>query len=461
VATPNRKPSGNVKEAIAPNNVTSTLVAERSNPTVARAVTIFVAGGLAAVVLISAVTVMVVRRSATKEAIRNARDVAHVEGRSVVQPRIDDRLLAGDPAALAAIDWVVRKQVLSGRVVRVKIWTPEGVILYSDEPRLIGQRFALDVEGRAAVRTGIDQADLSNLNAPENQLEKPFHKLLEVYVPIATPTGHLLLFEAYLRFSSVTADGRHILTSVAPALVGGLVLLFLVQVPLAWSLARRLEEGRREREALLVRAIDASGAERRRIARDLHDGVVQSLAGVSFSLAAAAERDGLGRDIRDVLQQAAGDTRAGLRDLRTLIVEIAPPDLHDEGLEEALAGLVAPLEENGLEVHVAVDARVAVDAEVEELLYRVAQEGVRNVAAHASAHRVDISVAVDGEHIRLVVADDGRGFSDVELEARRREGHMGLRLLAGMVADAGGAFDVDSDPGRGTRVSVELPVRAR
>ena len=435
-------------------------MAEGHHPTAARAVAGFVAGGLAAVVLISAVTVMVVRRNATKEAIRSARDVAHVEGRSVVQPVLDDRLLTGDAVAVAAVDDVVRHAVLSGRVVRVKVWSADGRILYSDEPRLIGRRFTLDTEGKAAVETGRDQADLSDLRAPENELERQFDKLLEVYVPVATPTGQLMLFEAYLRFSSVAANSRHILTSVAPALVGGLVVLFLVQVPLAWTLARRLEEGQREREELLLRAIDASDAERRRVARDLHDGVVQSLAGVSFSLAAAAERPDVDPDLRSVLHQAAGDTRAGLRDLRTLIVEIAPPELHEEGLDDALAALVAPLTRAGVAVRLDIAPTAPLAPDAEELVYRVAQEALRNVAAHADANRVDIELALADDRVRLTVGDDGRGFAESELDARRRQGHVGLRLLTGLVADAGGTLDVESAPGRGTRLVLQLPVAA-
>jgi len=85
---------------------------------------------------------------------------------------------------------------------------------------------------------------------------------------------------------------------------------------------------------------------------------------------------------------------------------------------------------------------------------------VRNVAAHAGANRLDIELVMDGDCVRLVVADDGRGFSEDELDDRRRQGHVGLRLLTGLVTDAGGTLDVDSAPGRGTRLQLELPVSA-
>src|SRR2546428_777244 len=180
---------------------------------VAISVTQFVLAGLAAVVLISAGTIYVVRRNATSEAIRTAREVAGLDGHAGAEPVLADGGLAADP-------------------------------------------------------------------------------------------------------------GR----------VGRLLLLFLVQVPLAWSMARGLRQGQEERERLLQRAIDASDAERRRIARDLHDGVVQSLAGVSYSLAAAAERLDGGPDGADVgrgLRQAAADTPRSQRHLGSPIIEIAPPNLHD------------------------------------------------------------------------------------------------------------------------------------
>jgi signal transduction histidine kinase len=427
---------------------------------VATSVTQFVLAGLAAVVLISAGTIYVVRRNATAEAIGTARDIASIDGHAVAEPVLADGVLTGDDVAEARLNTVVHERVLSERVVRVKLWTPEGRIVYSDEPRLIGQTFDLGPGERAALRTGRVDADLSNLDEPENRFERPYHKLLEVYVPVHTSGGRPLLFETYLRYSSIAASGRHIWGSFAPVMVGGLLLLFLVQVPLAWSMARGLRQGQEERERLLQRVIDASEAERRRIARDLHDGVVQSLAGVSYSLAAAAERVDGGQDseLGSSLRQAAAETRRSMRDLRSLIVEIAPPNLHDEGLDSAVSELVAPLAAEGMETTVDIDDAAAPSAEAQTLLFRVAQEAVRNVAAHAQATRLNVSLARDNGCVRLVVVDDGLGFSPGRLEERRGEGHLGLTLLTGLVAEAGGRLVVASAPGKGTRVEAEVPV---
>jgi len=433
----------------------------KTNKSVATSVTQFVLAGLAAVVLISAGTIYVVRRNATTEAIRNARDIASIDGHAIAEPVLDNGVFSGDPASLRRVDTVVHERILSDRVVRVKVWTPEGHIVYSDEPRLIGQTFDLGAGERGALRTGKVAADLSNLDEPENRFERPYNKLLEVYVPIKTTGGQPVLFETYLRYSSIAESGRHLLGAFAPVMVGGLLLLFLVQVPLAWSMARGLRQRQEEREQLLQRALDASEAERRRIARDLHDGVVQSLAGVSYSLAAAADRIESGTDgaaVVGALRQAATDTRRSMRDLRSLIVEIAPPNLHAEGLDNAVGELIAPLAAEGVETTVDIDEAAATTPAAQALLYRVAQEAVRNVAAHAQATRLSVSLARENGHARLVVADDGLGFSPDRLSQRREEGHLGLTLLTGLVAEAGGRLVVDSTPGQGTRLEADVPV---
>src|SRR5438270_7800595 len=299
----------------------STHTVDERNVVATKSVVQFVLAGLAAVVLISAGAVYVVRRNATDEAISQAREVAGIDGHALAEPNLSDDVVNGDPAARARIESIVHQRILSERVVRGKVWTPQGRIVYSDEPRLVGRRFELGAGEQEALRSGKVAADLSDLKEPENRFERPYHKLLEVYVPVHTTGGQPLLFEVYLRFSSITESGQRIWTTFAPVLVGGLLLLYLVQVPMAWSMARSLQQGQQERERLLQRAIDASDAERRRIARDLHDGVVQSLAGVSYSLTAAADRlpdNGKGNgqvEVAAELRQAAADTRQSMRDL--------------------------------------------------------------------------------------------------------------------------------------------------
>src|SRR5690349_4702532 len=247
----------------------------------------FAVAGLVAMILIGIATAAVSRHTGTSEAVRDAKEVTAFAGRGIVEPNLTRGVLRGDPAALRRFDALVHRRVLRDGIVRVKLWTRGGRIVYSDEPRLIGARYAL---GDDELRSARVEADVSDLSAPENRFERSYDKLLEVYLPIRAPGGRWLLFEAYQRYSAVSANGWRLWLAFIPALLGGLLLLQLVNLPLARSLARRLREGRQEREALLEHALDASQTERRLIAADLHDGVVQDLLGVSYSLAASAAR---------------------------------------------------------------------------------------------------------------------------------------------------------------------------
>jgi len=419
-------------------------------------VTQFALAGLAVLAVFGAAAVLALRSLGNAEALRDARQFATLAGQGIVEPTVAPGLLRGRPEAIAAVDRMVQERVLGERVVRVKLWARDGRIVYSDEPRLIGTRFPLDAEKLDVLRTGATKASLSDLSGPENRYEREQGDLYEVYLPIRAPDGTPLLFETYQRRSAVASTGRRIWMPFAALLLGSLLLLWLVQVPLAWRLGRRLQRTQAEREALLVRAVEASDDERRRIAADLHDGPVQDLAGISYSLSAAAQTEE-SPATRSTLEQAAAGTRDAMRRLRSLLVEIHPPNLRASGLEAALADLLAPLQARGVETELSVDAPLGLDEEAERIVYRAAAEALRNVARHAGADRIAVSVERDEIRVRLVVADDGAGFGPEDRERRREEGHVGLSLLEELAARAGGRLDVRSAPGEGTTFELELP----
>jgi signal transduction histidine kinase len=423
------------------------------------AVARYAIAGLVALAVVAVAGALVLDRVSEDEAVEEARRLATLAGRGVVEPALTDAALAGEPAALADLDLVVQERVLSDDVVRVKVWTRDGRIAYSDEPRLIGRRYALGDDEREAFDTGETEAEVADLDEPENRYEREQGSLLEVYLPIRTPQGEPALFELYRRESAVTASGRDLLVAIAPVLVGGLLLLWLIQLPLAWRGARRLEAGARERERLLEAALESSAVERRRVAADLHDGPVQDLAGLSYALAAAAERAPEGTDPATVgaLRDGAEAAREGIRSLRAAVVEINPGRLHDEGLAAALGDLAAPLRARGVAVDIDVPAGLVLPEGAEQLLYRAAGEALRNVAAHAEASHVQVGVVRDNGHARLSVRDDGRGFDAATRARRRDEGHLGLALVEDLAAHLGGRADVRSAPGEGTVVEVEVP----
>ena len=145
------------------------------------------------------------------------------------------------------MDRVVKERVLSGSIVRVKIWAADGRILYSDEPRLVGRGSALGEDEREALVSGLVNAELSDLSRPENRFERAEGELLEVYLRVRAPSGEPVLFELYERFDSVVASGRRIWSPFLPALLAALLLLWLVHLPLAYRLARRVRRGHEER----------------------------------------------------------------------------------------------------------------------------------------------------------------------------------------------------------------------
>jgi two-component system, NarL family, sensor kinase len=419
---------------------------------VAVAVGLFAAAGVIALLAMSVVAVVLLQRIGEREAVNAAQRLAVVAGHGIVAPALDEQTLTGNRQALARLDRIVKARVLDQSLVRTKLWTPQGRIVYSDEPRLIGRRYPLDEEDQEALTSGRPSANLSDLEEAENQYERQFQKLLQVYVPIQGPRGEPLLFEAYLKYSSVTASGRRLWRSFLPALAVALVGLWLLQLPLAWRLAGRVRRGQEERERLLRQALDASDRERRRIASDLHDGIVQDFTGRALQLDAEA-RASDEPPARQALSGAATAMRSSVGQLRTLIAEIYPPTLHEQGLAAALESLAEPLRERGTVVELDVSEELQLPARTEQLLFRAAQEALRNVDKHAAAAHVRLSLARDGDGTALTVLDDGAGFDP----GHAAEGHVGLTLLRDLAEEHGGTLTVESAPRRGTRVRLDLP----
>jgi signal transduction histidine kinase len=432
---------------------------QRANPGIpsaGKAVWQFVLVGLAALAISVGGSLLVLRELGKREATRDARELAVLVGQGIVESNIDDRLVRGNSAAVARIDRVVQERVLGERIARVKIWTRQGRIVYSDEPRLIGATYPLAADALETLKTGAAHVELSDLSRPENRFERGQGRLYEVYARVRTPAGTALLFETYQRSSSLVSTGRDIWLPFAVPLLASLVLLWLVQVAFGWRLARRLQRSRVERELLLIKAVQASGRERARIAADLHDGVVQDLAGLSYSLSASADA-APAPSLAETLREDAGRVRGAIRQLRTLLVEIHPPNLSSAGLAAALRDLLGPLTARGVETSLEVPEELDVSTETEQLLFRAAAEAVRNVQRHAGASAVTVRVETDGELVRLEIVDDGAGFDPEVQERRRSEGHVGLSLLEELAASRGGSLVLRTAPGEGTSFVFEVP----
>ncbi|MEU6235839.1 sensor histidine kinase [Kitasatospora sp. NPDC047058] len=248
-----------------------------------------------------------------------------------------------------------------------------------------------------------------------------------------------------------------------PATVGGLLLLAVL--PWAVALLARLEERaarrllgpgraetleRRVEEIAESRAglVDAVDAERRRIERDLHDGAQQRLTSLAMNLGLARRTlKDVPPEAMQVIVDAHEEAQAAIDELRSLVRGLHPAVLEDRGLDAALSGIAARAP---LPVRLDVDLTEKIAPTVEAVAYFTVSEALTNVAKHARASRVDLSVRTAGGRLCLVVSDDGVGGAD----ASRGTGLTGLRQRT---ASVDGTLSVLSPLGGPTTITVELP----
>jgi signal transduction histidine kinase len=199
--------------------------------------------------------------------------------------------------------------------------------------------------------------------------------------------------------------------------------------------------------------------ERKRLARELHDSVTQSLFGISLTAEAAAalvEGDpARAKAELDHLQELA---RTAMDEMRSLIFELRPAELEAEGLAPALRKHVDVLRRvYGRVIELDVDGERRLPAELERGLLRIAQEALANALRHSGAEHVALQMRSQDSRLRLTIADDGSGFDPDETEASSR--HLGLVSMRERAEAIGGRLTIDSKPGEGTRVRVEVSPR--
>jgi two-component system, NarL family, sensor histidine kinase DevS len=197
--------------------------------------------------------------------------------------------------------------------------------------------------------------------------------------------------------------------------------------------------------------------ERHRIGMDLHDGVIQSLYGVSLQLEDAADRMQSEPQVaRKVLDRAVDRLNASIADLRNYVLGLRPVRGSDRPLTESLPTLAAQARTNALldvDVAVAPDAAAVLDDPKREAAFYIAADALGNIQRHARARRAVVRLFREAKTVVLEVSDDGVGF-DYE---RAVDGH-GLRNMRERAFSVGGRLNVSTEPGRGSRVRFELPM---
>jgi len=239
-----------------------------------------------------------------------------------------------------------------------------------------------------------------------------------------------------------------------------------ILVTMGRSAALALENAKLHEERMailrqqLAQVTAAQEEERRRIARELHDGVGPVLASLNLRLRTARkllERDQLtAGEIEELAEQA----QVSIQDIRRLIYNLRPAALDELGLVPALREYVARYrEEQDLEVVLSLpETQERLPAPLETALFRIVQEALTNVARHAWARRVEVAMTRDERGVTLCIADDGRGFDP---QAPRAGTHLGLWSMRERVEQLGGRLEVASAPGEGTTVKAVIPLMMR
>ncbi|MFI8092897.1 HAMP domain-containing sensor histidine kinase [Streptomyces sp. NPDC086080] len=212
----------------------------------------------------------------------------------------------------------------------------------------------------------------------------------------------------------------------------------------------RLED---ERATSSARALSAQEGERRRVAQELHDEVGQSLTAVLLQLKRAA--DHAPPDLGEELRMVQETTRASLEEIRRIARRLRPGVLDELGLASALKALATEFGGPGLSVqHSLAPDLPELDRETELVIYRVAQEGLTNIARHSGARRAELALYRAPGGVELRVRDDGRGIG-------RAEEGAGLRGMRERALLVGAVVTVESRAGGGTEVRLAVPVPAR
>lgn len=226
------------------------------------------------------------------------------------------------------------------------------------------------------------------------------------------------------------------------------------------DLQRALAENAQLHETVLAQA-RAAGVqeERQRLAREIHDTIAQSLAGVVAQLQAleTSTTDGA---VRQRVERIARLAREALADARRSVLDLVPAQLSDTALPEAVTALVTEWAADHpakIDLVVTGDPR-ALHPEVEATVLRITQEALSNVAKHADARRVGVTLSYDEEEVILDVRDDGVGFDPTRAAGPTSFGLRGMRQRAERLA---GVLDMESEPGGGTAVSLRLPALQR
>src|SRR3954453_2118319 len=418
----------------------------------------FAASSLLVLLAVGLASFVVARDLAQDTALKEARVRGAAFARGVGAPLVNHGVRTGDPTQMSRLNEVLRNRLVDGSIVHIKVCDRTGRGIWADEHGLPGRVFPLEPAVAALFGTDNVIAESSNLKGAENQRERSESPLVEVYTGVKDADGVPLVFESYWSTDRVEADRREILSRLRPPSLGSLFLLEMAMLPRAISLARRVDRAKAQQSRMLQLAVSGADLERRRIVRNLHDGLIQDLAGLGYAIpmvAAKLPRAQKNDTARRALDELASAVEHDIASLRTLITDVYPTNLQRGGLQDAVDVLVRSARSTGLAVTTDIDGDVEESLMVTQFAFRVIREGLRNFVEHADANTASIVVTRDGADVVVSVSDDGKGAHPEHAGS----GHLGLKLLSDMAREVGARLEVSSDNGHGTTLQARFPVR--
>jgi len=436
----------------------------RPQKSVVRAAVVrFVASSLVLLLVLMVAIVILADRIATQEALRDARVRGSNIGNLIAAPLVNAKVRSHVPGASTELATVLRNRMSDGSVLHVKVWDKNGTVIWSDEKQYEGQRFPLADGVKELFGTRRTVAQIADLSKAENQntatspTEQNLGEVLEVYAGARDADQQPMVFEAYFSSSGMRADERAIIYGFLPIVIAALLLFQVALLPMAMSLARRVEKGLAERSSLMRHALLATDLERRRLAQDLHDGVIQDLSGLSYAmplLDAHFANNPATPEVRQTSRKVSEILRRDVAALRSMITDIYPRDLNGPGFAASIEDLARGAREHGVQVQVEMAPQLSIPVDTALLAYRVVREGLRNTAKHAQATTARVEVRCDSDRVIVTVSDDGQGVRGGPVE----EGHLGLRLLEDTMHDLGGQMSLRAGASGGAVLEASFPL---
>jgi two-component system sensor histidine kinase DegS len=227
----------------------------------------------------------------------------------------------------------------------------------------------------------------------------------------------------------------------------------------------RIIESAKTRQLLGLKIILAQEEERKRIAREIHDGPAQSLANIVLRTE-IAERMLIKQEfvmVQEELVDLKGQVRSGLEEIRKIIFNLRPMALDDLGLVPTLRKFTQDFEEK-TKIHTVfelIGKEVRMPSAMEAAIYRLVQEAFTNALKHASASHVLLEINYQPQQISIVIQDNGVGFhSELIEQDASHNAHFGLVGMRERIELIEGRMDIDSNPGRGTKIMIDIPTTA-